>query len=174
MKNLIFITLWSLLLIGCASDTKDTNQDTANTPTAVENSNSSDEHAHDGHDHAGHDHDHSTHVKTSPLSRFIGVWKYDRSTYKPEFYKNRWIELFADGTFENGIGGKQTNKGKWTWDEKTTYIELDYEDNSVGKESDEQWRTMNNNPVMILMGNTPKNPGGGQIKLDKVNSRPTE
>ncbi|MEM6964929.1 MAG: hypothetical protein AAF573_09200 [Bacteroidota bacterium] len=173
MKKFLFITLCGLLLWGCGNDNSNKKQDTSDSATVAQ-PNAADQHDHDGHDHAGHSHDATTHVKASPLSRFIGVWKYDRSTYKPDFYKNRWIELFADGTFENGIGGKQTNRGKWTWDEKTTYLDLDYEDNSAGKEPDEQWRTMNNSPTLILMGNTPKNPGGGQMKLDRVNARPTE
>lgn len=177
MKNLFAIVLATALCVcfmACKNETKKDNNATASENVAVVETPASpttDPHA--GHDHAGHDHDEKpVHIKSSPMSPYIGIWKYHFSTWKTEYYKNRWIEFFADGTFENGIGGKQTNKGKWTLDPQTNLIDLDYEDNSKGKEFDEQWKGQIHPPVLLLLGNTPKNPDGGQIKLDQIEARP--
>lgn len=187
MKKLIVITLLFAGLFSCSNGSESTeNAATTAESNTISNpvKNKMDAHAgHDHDDHAGHDHaahaghDHggtegSTHVKASPISPYLGVWKYHLTTYKQDYYKNRWIEFFADGTFENGIGGKKTNRGKWTLDLETNIMDFDYEDNSV--EPDEQWKTQIHSPILLLLGNTPKNDSGGQINMKKLDSRPTE
>ncbi len=168
MERIITILALSFLVFSCGNDTEKKETSTTTNPTTT----SSTEASHDGHDHAGHHHDHgeSNHHKASHLSPYIGIWDYFASTHNNEYYKDRWIELKGDGTFENGVGGKQTNKGKWTFHADTKILDLDFKDNTV--EKDEQWKTQANRPVLILLGNTPKNKTGAQIKLDLVDQRP--
>ena len=176
MKHLFVITLASILCLFIFSCGNGAESSTAETTTAT------DPHAghnHAGHDHAGHNHDghdHAAHasddnvIRSSPLSPFIGIWSYFASSHKKDAYKNHWIEFKGDETFTYGIGSKQTNKGVWklNWEEKI--VDFDFENNTSRK--DEQWKIMLNPPVLLLLGNSPLNGTGEQIKLDKVETRP--
>ena len=166
MKKYFVITLLSFLFFSCSNSE---NKATAETTTASSPAPTTEE-TKSNDDHAGHDHAAPTHHKPSPLSPFIGIWDYFASTHNPKYYKDRWIELKGDGTFENGVGAKQTNSGTWTLDGKI--INFDFKDNSV--EQDEQWKTQCNPPTLLLLGNSPKNSTGAQIKLDLVDQRPVD
>ena len=185
MKEFLFITLFSLCLFACGNnaETSNASADTASTePSAAEMAKNIADNAAIKNveaakpeigkvDISGSD-ETPTHVKSSPLSPYIGIWKYSFSTYEPEYYKNRWIEFKVDGTFENGVGGKKTNQGKWVLDVPNKLLNLDFENNEV--ERDEQWLTQMNNPVLLLLGNSPLNNTGGQIKMDKIDARPAK
>jgi len=171
MKHLFVIVLasaLSLFVFSCGGDTTSSESSTGTTAT--------DPHAGHNHDHAGHDHaDHAGEdnvIKSSPLSPFIGTWAYFASSHKKDAYKKHWIEFKGDETFTYGIGSKQTNKGIWklNWEEKI--VDFDFEDNKSRK--DEQWKIMMNSPVLLLLGNSPLNASGEQIKLDKVEARPAD
>jgi len=164
MNKIIVITLLSFFIFSCSNS--ENQEKTEETVTVV----AQDDHA--GHDHDGHDHDEVTHHKASPLSQYLGIWSYDAVTHKRDYYKNRWIEFKADGTFENGVGAKQTNTGHWSLDSSNTFIDLNFKDNSV--EQDEQWKVQINPPILLLLGNSPKNTTGAQMKLSLIDERPKE
>jgi len=165
MKNIFVITLLSFVIFSCSNS--ESNNNTEGKTTAAQTS-THDDHA--GHDHAGHSHDEPKHHTASPLSQYMGIWFYAAATHKRDYYKDRWIEFKGDGTFENGVGGKQTNSGTWSLEENSKYINFDFKDNSV--EEDEQWKVQLNPPVLLLLGNAPRNTSGAQIKLNKVEERP--
>ena len=167
MEKYFVITLLSVLLFSCSNtENKETVETTSTSApkNIAEKINPID-------DHTGHNHAEGTPHKDSRLSPYIGIWDYFASTHDPKYYKDRWIELKGDGTFENGIGGKQTNSGTWSL-EGNNIINFDFKDNSV--EKDEQWKTQCNPPVLLLLGNSPKNTTGAQIKLDLVEQRPVD
>ncbi len=173
MKHLFVITLvstLSLFIFSCGNGSESSGTNSANTAAATD---SHAGHNHDGHDHAGHSHASDDGVvRASPLSPFISIWSYYASSHKKDAYKKHWIEFKGDETFIYGIGSKQTNQGTWklNWDEKI--IDFDFEDNTSRK--DEQWKFMMNSPVLLLLGNSPLNNSGEQIKLDKVDARPVD
>ena len=109
-------------------------------------------------------------VKSSPMSPYIGIWKQHASSLQGVFKDDRWIEFYGDSTFVKGSNGKETYKGKWSIDEETNYMTIDYDDNS--KTLDEHWKAQLHSPVVILIGNTDKTKTGEQIKMDKVEVRP--
>ena len=162
MKKIFTITLLSFLFFACQNDSQTT--DTAVTTDS-----------HEGHDHgsdahAGHNHGTEAgdnHVEASALSPFIGKWLYYAAISNADYYKGKYIDFYGNGTFLSGVDGVKTNSGTWTYDEVEKLVDIDYSDNS--KEPDEQWRAQNQSAnVIIFMGNTPKNPKGNQIKLERV------
>ena len=98
---------------------------------------------------------------------YIGKWTYYHAIKDSDYYKGRYIEFGGDGSFTSGINDKKTNSGTWSLDEEKNYLDLDYVDNSVDR--DEQWKAQKNTiDVIILIGNSPKNESGNQIKLERV------
>ena len=159
MKKIFTITLLSFLFFACQSDTQNTaTADNAATAAPVD--------AHAGHAHAADDAT-PNHVEASALAPFLGKWLLYAAIKDTEYYKGKYLDFRGNGTFTSGVDGVKNNSGNWTYDEATKIIDIDFADNS--NDRDEQWKAHSQSPnVIILMGNTPKNPSGNQIKLERV------
>ena len=170
MKKIFTITLLAFLFFACQSDTTQTPPAEKVDAHAGHDHDDHDDHAGHNHgDHAGHNHSHDEpkHHKASGMSPYIGKWTYYFAIKDSDYYKGRYIEFKGDGTFTSGVNDKETNSGNWTLDEKNSYLDLDYVDNSVDR--DEEWKSQKNtSDVIILIGNSPKNTSWNQIKLERV------
>jgi len=181
MKKILSILMMTIWMCACSSD-----QSSTATNAAVNTEQNVKQDAHAGHDHAGHDHsghdhsghDHSTHVKASAEAPWIGFWAVEfgvrpsDKTYA-EKVKGKWYNLKKDNTFEYGLYQKDLGKGTWKIDEKTSAIQLSFE-NKPADDFPNEWKVLGVGDAMIWLGNTTTNNTGAQVKFLRENGKPSK
>ena len=156
MNRFLFILTLTLLFAACKNEPSKKQN--------VQNAKPAD--SHEGH----------AHVKASADGPLVGVWEYtfamginDKGV--GERYADRWIEMKMDNTFESGIGVDQNNKGTWSFDDNTKFIDLNYETKEDGLA--DQFKVQGIGGLEVIWkGNTPRNPRGLTIKMTKLPNRP--
>ena len=100
-----------------------------------------------------------------------GYWIIDGyvELHKEPDIKGMYYKFFDDGTFEYYQYKNLLSKGIWKFDWRAQMIELSYE---KLPHLPVQWDVMTFNSVMVWKGNTPKNPGGAQVKFSNVAKLP--
>lgn len=86
-----------------------------------------------------------------------------------EGYVGKWLKFNPDMSFIYGIDGEDKYTGTWLFNEDGEYITIqsDKEDAFFANE----WNTKQIGDIVLLLGNTPNNPKGGQIKLVRQNTK---
>ncbi len=86
-----------------------------------------------------------------------------------EGYTGKWLKFLDDMTFIAGKDEKDLFKGTWRYDDDHDLITL------RSKESKayflNEWRAKVVGDIIILIGNTPQNLKGGQIKLVRADTK---
>ncbi len=86
-----------------------------------------------------------------------------------EGYVGKWLKFNPDMSFVYGIDGDDKYTGTWLFNEDGEYITIQSEAKDAFFAN--EWKAKQIGDIVLLLGNTPNNPKGGQIKLVRKNTK---
>jgi len=86
-----------------------------------------------------------------------------------EGYVGKWIQFRKDMTYTFGQDDQDLDSGVWLFNEDGEYIE--FRSKTDKNFYINEWKTKQIGDIIILTGNTPNNPTGGQIKLVRQDTK---
>lgn len=98
---------------------------------------------------------------TDSLWLFYAAINPSKSENKPIPFEKTWLDLKENGEFEYGIAENLIDKGRYTYDQVSTQIEM----RSALKDSSSLWRIKVDPDAMILIGEEKYGNSPWQIKL---------
>jgi len=98
---------------------------------------------------------------TDSLWLFYAAINPSKSENKPIPFEKTWLDLKENGEFEYGIAENLIDKGRYTYDQVSTQIEM----RSSLKDSSSLWRIKVDPDAMILIGEEKYGNSPWQVKL---------
>jgi len=86
-----------------------------------------------------------------------------------EGYVGKWLQFRQDMTYTFGQDDQDLETGVWLFNEDGEYIE--FRSKTDKNFYINEWKTKQIGDIIILTGNTPNNPTGGQIKLVRQDTK---
>jgi len=86
-----------------------------------------------------------------------------------EGYVGKWLKFNPDMSFIYGIDGDDKYTGTWLFNEEGEYITIQSDEKDAFFAN--EWKAKQLGDIVLLLGNTPNNAKGGQIKLVRQNTK---